>query len=119
MSQNKAKRMVQFDPVSSLTFLAQVCSCQLANFDITVINYRFFKNLILFFSEWRSRIRYVESRDDVLGVFRQVIDDVITERCSSRNSVRLVDELAASDQQSVGFLGTVDWGRDSNQVKTE
>ncbi|KAI6175486.1 hypothetical protein M3Y97_00694200 [Aphelenchoides bicaudatus] len=52
--------------------------------------------------EWRSRVRYVESRDDVLGVFRQIVDSLITERCVSRQSVRFVDELAPSANNEEG-----------------
>jgi hypothetical protein len=43
--------------------------------------------------EWRLRIRYVQSRDDVIGVFRQVVDEILGERCSSRNSFRMVNEV--------------------------
>jgi uracil DNA glycosylase len=54
--------------------------------------------------EWRSRIRYVESRDDVVGMFRQVVEEMINKRSHSRNSVRLVDELAHSEDTLVVLL---------------
>ncbi|KAI6239689.1 hypothetical protein M3Y99_00561600 [Aphelenchoides fujianensis] len=47
--------------------------------------------------EWRQRVQFVESRDEVVNCFRAVVDDLVNERCASRNSVRFVDELLNSD----------------------
>uniref|UniRef100_A0A915MBR1 Uncharacterized protein n=1 Tax=Meloidogyne javanica TaxID=6303 RepID=A0A915MBR1_MELJA len=45
-----------------------------------------------FLKEWRRRVRYVDSRDEILNVFRQTVEWVISERMENECRIECVNE---------------------------
>lgn len=53
------------------------------------------------FSEWRFRIRHIESRDEVLGLFRQCVNDVVNDHRAPQSPIHSTNELR--DDRSVSI----------------
>uniref|UniRef100_A0A183BY17 Uncharacterized protein n=1 Tax=Globodera pallida TaxID=36090 RepID=A0A183BY17_GLOPA len=51
--------------------------------------------------EWRTRVRFVESRDEVLDTFRTVVDELATERMRRECLVESVDEHLEENQSKL------------------
>uniref|UniRef100_A0A914H2X1 Uncharacterized protein n=1 Tax=Globodera rostochiensis TaxID=31243 RepID=A0A914H2X1_GLORO len=51
--------------------------------------------------EWRTRVRFVESRDEVLDTFRTVVDELATERMRRECLVMSVDEQLEENQMKL------------------
>ncbi|CAK5078862.1 unnamed protein product [Meloidogyne enterolobii] len=57
-----------------------------------LIDWRLRAKRPLGYREWRRRVRYVDSRDEILNVFRQTVEWVISERMENECRIECVNE---------------------------
>ena len=63
----------------------------------------------IYLKEWRRRVRYVDSRDEILNVFRQTVEWIISERMENECRIECVNEheiqrMETGNVQGVGNL---------------
>uniref|UniRef100_A0A1I8C2B7 Transposase n=1 Tax=Meloidogyne hapla TaxID=6305 RepID=A0A1I8C2B7_MELHA len=57
-----------------------------------LIDWRLRAKRPLGYREWRRRVRYVDSRDEILNVFRQTVEWIISERMENECRIECVNE---------------------------